>query len=114
MRTIIAGSRHIFDVGLVHRAIAECGWTITVVLCGGQRGVDTIGKEWAKANGIPVVDYPADWFRYGKPAGPIRNRQMARDAEALVLVHTDTPGSRSMLAEATAAALRIYEVIPRT
>lgn len=55
MRTIIAGSRDITDWTLLIRAIRDAqasfadGWPITRVLCGGARGVDTLGKLWAEA-----------------------------------------------------------------
>ena len=39
-------------------------------------GADKLAGRWAEANGIPVEIYPADWRRYGKMAGPLRNEAM--------------------------------------
>lgn len=110
MRTIIAGSRTITDPSEVDAAMAECGWTPTVVICGCARGVDTLGMAWAEARGIPVERYPADWTAHGKAAGPIRNREMARNATALVLVWDGrSSGSRNMLETADGMRLRVFE-----
>ena len=56
-----------------------------VVLCGKARGADTLGEQYAKARGYEVNYYPADWNRYGRSAGHIRNSWMARDADAVVV-----------------------------
>jgi hypothetical protein len=41
-------------------------------------------------NRVPVKQFPADWNKYGKAAGPIRNAQMAKYADAVILF----PGGR--------------------
>lgn len=110
MRTIIAGGRDITDCSLVEKAVADCGWRPSVVLCGMARGVDSLGLRWAKANGVPVEKYPALWHVHGNAAGPIRNREMAESAEALILIWDgESPGSRNMLQEATARGLQVYD-----
>lgn len=40
------------------------------------QGADGLADEWAKKNGIEVAKYPALWNKYGKSAGPRRNRMM--------------------------------------
>lgn len=75
-----------------------CPFEITEVVCGGARGVDWMGSEWAKDNAIPVTYMPADWDTYKKAAGPIRNQQMAEYADALVyLRYAGTPGTEDMI-----------------
>lgn len=49
------------------------------VVEGGARGANRIAGQWAarmRAYGVAWVRMPADWQRYGKRAGPIRNQQM--------------------------------------
>lgn len=46
------------------------------------QGADGLGERWAKENGVPVRRFYAAWKRLGKPAGPIRNGEMADFAEA--------------------------------
>jgi hypothetical protein len=56
------------------------------VVSGGAPGVDTLAERWAEQHDIPVTGFPAEWSRYGKKAGPIRNKEMAGYAEGLVAV----------------------------
>lgn len=86
MKTIIAGSREITDLQSVVDAIEASKIEITEVVCGGARGVDTLGKQWAEQHNIPVTTFPADWDRYGRSAGYRRNQQMGEYADALIAV----------------------------
>ena len=56
----------------------------TSIICGMARGADMLGYRYAKENNIPVLEYPAEWFKYGKSAGYIRNSNMATNADALI------------------------------
>lgn len=46
------------------------------ILSGGCKGADLLGERFAKENGFPFKRYPPEWKKYGKAAGPIRNKQM--------------------------------------
>lgn len=109
MRTIIAGSRGIINYDTVLNVVINSGFVITQVLSGTARGVDTIGEEIAEEFGIPLVLYPADWGKYGKSAGHIRNEQMAKNAEALIAVYDGvSPGTKSMINIAKKLGLKVY------
>ena len=84
MRTIIAGSRSCTKYGFVQEAMTQIDWTPTTILSGTARGADVLGEEWAIENGIPLERYPANWEADGKMAGFIRNKDMAKNADALV------------------------------
>lgn len=108
MKTIIAGSRSITDYDALLRAIGQAGWKITEVLSGGTTGVDRMGERWAKENGVPVRMFPADWIKYGKSAGPIRNMQMAEQADALIVLWDGkSKGAKSMIRIAREVGLPI-------
>lgn len=62
----------------------------TLVISGGARGADMHGEIWARLNNIPLDRHPADWAKWGKSAGFIRNDEMAKAADALVAF----PGGR--------------------
>lgn len=71
---------------------------------GADVGGETFAAEWE----IPVRRFPADWAKWGKRAGPIRNAQMAEYADAVALF----PGGRgteSMMREAISQGLRIFD-----
>ncbi len=105
VRVIIAGSRSYpaFDyinggADGVHRAVVASGLEIATVISGVARGADTAAILWAEGRGIPVERYPADWEKYGKKAGPIRNQQMADVADALIaLWDGKSRGTRDMI-----------------
>lgn len=131
MRTIIAGSREITDPSIVERAVAASSFKITEVVEGGARGVDKLGKEWAKKNGIQVTTFPANWKdtkragavvkkrknewtgkmeEYDAAAGSFRNEQMASYADALIAIQTggDTPGTQNMISLAKKYQLKVF------
>lgn len=57
----------------------------SLVIHGGARGVDTQAAAIAVSMGLPVKEYPADWDRYGRSAGFIRNGRLASDCGMLVV-----------------------------
>lgn len=108
MRTIIAGSRNL-GILEVAKAMAICGWVPSLVISGTARGVDRAGEQWAREHGIPILRMPADWERYGKRAGMIRNAAMADNAEALVAVWDGVSrGTENMILEARRRNLRVF------
>jgi len=109
MRTIIAGSRSITDLAVVEKAVKDSGFAITEVVSGGARGVDRLGEKLANDCGLPCAVFPAEWKRYGKRAGFLRNSQMAEYAEALVAVWDGkSRGTAHMVSEAKDRGLRVY------
>lgn len=53
------------------------------VFNGDARGVDRQCANLARDHRFHVVDFPADWEKHGKAAGPIRNAEMLREAQKL-------------------------------
>ena len=49
---------------------------ITELCEGGARGADALAGRWASERGVKHVTFKADWFRYGRGAGGIRNQRM--------------------------------------
>jgi hypothetical protein len=93
MKLIVAGSRTITDEEYVHRLIYLWDSTvapITEIVSGGAAGVDRLGESYAKAFGVPLVVMPAEWAKYGRKAGIMRNLDMARYADGLLAVWDGT------------------------
>jgi hypothetical protein len=86
MKVIIAGSRSIEDYNIIDKAIKESKYDICCVISGTAHGVDKLGEQWADKNNVAVLRMPADWKQYGKAAGPIRNAEMAKVADAAVII----------------------------
>lgn len=114
MRTIIAGSRKGPRPADLEVALRVCGWAPTLVISGTARGADQIGEEWAAAHRVPVERFPADWNRYGKRAGYLRNVQMADRAEALIaLWDGDSQGTKHMIDIGRAKGLLVHVQLVR-
>lgn len=108
-RTIIAGSRIFTDINVVWKATANCPIEITEVVAGGARGIDTLAIEWAKHNNIQFRIFKADWDKYGKSAGPIRNIEMAKNADALLAIWDGSSrGTEHMIQVAKKKGLKVY------
>lgn len=56
----------------------------TVVISGGARGVDTWAEYAARMRGLEVRIFPANWAKYGKQAGYLRNVQIVDAADTIV------------------------------
>jgi hypothetical protein len=78
MKFIIAGSRNSrINVN------ALSAFNISEVVSGHSGKIDLAGEAWAKSQDIPIIYFSPDW-RLGKKAGPLRNREMAKYADALI------------------------------
>ena len=109
MKVIIAGSRDYHDYDTLLETITESGFTITEVVSGMASGVDQLAIRYAKENNLPLQEFHADWKKHGKSAGPIRNRLMADNADALIAIHTNNSrGTRNMIKTAENKQLKIY------
>ena len=109
MKVIIAGGRTITDYNLVLSAIRESEYYITEIVSGMAPGVDTLAIQYSQENNLPMAEFHADWKKYGKSAGPIRNRQMADYAHALIAIWDgESRGTKNMIEEATKRNLHVY------
>jgi len=109
MRTIIAGSRTIKDYDVVKEAIEKSGFDITTLISGTADGVDRLAERWAIENSIDVEQHPADWDKWGRAAGPIRNKEMADCAEACIIVWDKvSKGTKNMMMQAIKNGLKLY------
>jgi hypothetical protein len=110
MKTIIAGSRSASRED-VSNAMRNCPFTylVSTVISGTARGADTFGEDWALANEINIVRFPADWAKFKRAAGPIRNKEMAEFGEALIAVWDGrSPGTKNMIKNARHLGLKVY------
>ncbi len=90
MRLIIAGSREYPQAVMQKQLLESWQWisTATEVISGCARGPDTWGATYARANGIPVREFPANWKPDGvnvdRGAGHKRNQEMLDCGTALL------------------------------
>lgn len=78
-------------------------------------GADRMGEEYAKRRNYALKIFPAEWKKYGKRAGPIRNKQMidyiAEFENKIVIAFTspNTKGTKNTIALAKKANIRVIE-----
>ena len=82
-----------------------------VVISGAARGADTLAVEWAKSRGVPFKEFPAEWAKHGRSAGPKRNQKMLDENNVkLVLAFKGGSGTVDMVRRATQAGIMVYKV----
>jgi hypothetical protein len=88
LRVLVCGGRDFTDVGFIHaeldRLHAQYGFQ--TIIEGDARGVDRITGEWARARGIELVEFLADWKNEGRHAALIRNLRMLNEGKPDLVV----------------------------
>lgn len=109
MKVIIAGSRSITNTELLKEIIEKSKFDISEVVCGDANGVDELGNQWAIENNLPVKHFPANWAKYGKAAGFIRNSEMAEYGDALIVLWDGfSSGTKMMIELAKKKSLSVF------
>jgi len=108
MIVIVAGGRDhtvtLEEGKEVRRLLEELN--ATEVVSGAAPGVDTWAIEKLH---YPYTVFNAQWDKYGKAAGPIRNGHMASYADALIAL-PGGKGTANMIKQARAKGLKVYTV----
>ena len=111
MKLIVAGTRTFSDFQLAESEILKIATPEDTILSGCARGADEIGEKIARKYGMKIERYPADWSLYGRMAGPIRNEQMAKNADScIVFWDGESRGTRSMIELAKKYHLNLFVV----
>jgi len=55
-----------------------------VIISGGAKGADSLGKKFAQENKIEYLEFPADWDKHGKSAGFVRNQQIVDNCDMIL------------------------------
>ena len=112
MKYIIAGGRDFGDNKQMNAAMGRIlgrREEKPTVISGCARGADDMGAGIARANGMEVLKFPADWDKHGKSAGVIRNQQMAQEADGLIAFWDGkSKGTKHMIEAATRCGLEVH------
>ena len=109
MKIVIAGGRDFSDKEVAFKALNTVINSGDVIISGHARGADTLGEMYAKEQGLKLELYPAEWDKYGRSAGPIRNRQMAEVADSLVAFWDGkSRGTKNMIETAEKLELPVF------
>ena len=101
MKILVCGDRLWMDRETIRCRLTDLarenidGYRTWTIIHGAARGADSIAGEEGKKLGFKVVEFPANWERYGKSAGPLRNLRMLMENPDLVIAfHDDLSKSR--------------------
>lgn len=88
---------------------------VTSVIEGEAKGADTMAREWADTHNTPVYPFYADWTKYGKAAGPTRNREMLYigKPDRVIAFHnniSESKGTANMIEQARRAKVPVILV----
>ena len=111
MRVLFCGDREWDDVQMIGEVLQKYNPKEDVIINGYARGADIIASILGKWMGFVVEDYPADWEKYKKAAGPIRNKEMLDTGlDKVNAFHDDlsrSKGTRDMVKIAGEAGIEI-------
>lgn len=95
MKILVCGDRNWTDVDLIKKALSQYPKD-TIIVHGDCRGADKLAAWVARGLGMEVRAYPADWKKYGRAAGPIRNKQMLdqESPDLIIAFHDDVSRPR--------------------
>ena len=110
MKLAVVGSRDFHD----YAWLEQCLLSVTgdempeAVVSGGARGADELAGRFAGERGIPLVVVPAEWDRFGRSAGPMRNEKIVDLADVVVAFWDGrSRGTRDTLSRARRAGRRV-------
>ena len=88
-RVAVAGCRHYENYEEAKKYIDFCIGEIRkqyplIFVSGGCRGADALGEKYAAENGFKTEIYPAAWEKYGRAAGPKRNKKIAEISDYII------------------------------
>lgn len=103
-KVIVAGGREFTDYHKAKQHIIEAindgflSWDDELV-CGMARGADMLGRDvWIHVLQNKIHEFPADWNKHGRAAGPIRNSEMGDFADKLIAFWDgESRGTKNMI-----------------
>jgi hypothetical protein len=112
-RVLICGARDFRDTEAI-KTIVNGLKEGDVVIHGMARGADTIAGLLAEARKLEVLEFPAQWDKHGKAAGPIRNKQMLDEGKpdivfAFYTNKSKSRGTKNMVKQARKAGIPVWE-----
>ncbi len=55
-----------------------------IIVSGGASGADSLGERFAEEFDLSIERHIAEWKKYGRRAGPLRNEEMVKIADGVI------------------------------
>ena len=120
-RIVICGGRHFNDYEQLKTTITNFLKQRKIeienveIVSGHCQGADMLGEQYAKEYGLNLTIFPADWQRYKRKAGPIRNKQMieyimqTENKAVIAFVSENSKGTKQTVLLAKRAGIFVVE-----
>ncbi|CAB4194495.1 Mycobacteriophage D29, Gp61 [uncultured Caudovirales phage] len=112
-RILVCGGRTYFDRFNFSAAMLQLRPWFAPKFCiieGGAPGADTLARDWALENTVPLLEFPANWRNMGRSAGTIRNTWMLDfGLPDLVVAFPGAAGTANMVQQARARQIDVME-----
>lgn len=106
---IVTGGRYYDDAERVYAELEAMN--PTKIIQGGAGGADLFARLYAEDNNIPLVTHKADWNKYGRAAGPIRNEVMLLShPQAKVIAFPGGRGTQNCIDTAKRHKFEVIEI----
>jgi hypothetical protein len=112
LRLLVCGGRDFADELFLFTALdrVHAQWFVNTLIHGDAPGADRLAGAWAAKRGIDLIVFPANWTRYRKRAGPIRNtRMLAEGRPDACVAFPGGAGTANMVAQCRAANVKVWE-----
>ena len=117
MKILVCGGRDYLDYTTLSKVLYDIVDRYdpddVLIIQGGAKGADFLARVFAYCygwGGLACEEYPADWKKHGRGAGPIRNQQMLDKGEPdLVLAFGGGTGTNDMVTRAKKAGIEVRE-----
>ena len=111
-RVLICGDRDYKHEQKIFDYIQALNPLEDIIIHGNARGADASASTAAKLFGFAIIGFPAQWNKYGKSAGPIRNQQMLDEGKPDLIVYfhdniKKSKGTKDMVSRAEKAGLPV-------
>jgi hypothetical protein len=111
MTVLVCGGRDYTDETRVWKLLDFNRAKIAMIVNGGARGVDYMASHWAFERAVPCLTVPAEWGKFGKKAGFIRNEKMLSLGKPdLIVAFPGGVGTAMMVRLAKQAGIRVLIV----
>lgn len=123
MKILVCGGRDYSDYSELYEVLDTIHYNkpITHVVCGAQRtenddcpayGADWLAIEWAMDRQVNFSGLPAKWRKFGRSAGPRRNREMLAEHPDIkgVVAFSGGAGTQDMIDAARDKGLYIKDL----
>ena len=117
MKAVICGSRDTYNAEIYNTItrLAE-RFGITEIVLGGVEGVCHVADMWGSHREIPRIFYLPEFEKYGRLAGPVRNKRTLNECKPDLVIAFPEGGrdSENMISQAVAQGVPVFKVQDQT